>query len=239
VVLYTEDGGASWVNTAESISATLPHGVTHEENLPAPFALGYVSLENFNAGAVLKTIDGGRTWTRFAVNDQQHNANLEGVGFVDENHGWVGGWGTKDFSGGFSSETTDGGDNWAAADEIGRFLNRFRFFHQPRLVGYASGDTVYKYDDAAVVTRLAVAARTQPIPVQERAVDIPYTIKPGETNLSIDVWDRFGEHVATVMDEEKPAPGAALARWTAASKGFFIYRVSTDQSVESKVVRIR
>jgi photosystem II stability/assembly factor-like uncharacterized protein len=239
VVLYTEDGGNHWVNTAESIAATLPKGEWGWKIFFLNDTIGFVSLENLNAGAVLNTLDGGRTWTRHAVNDQQHNANLEGVGFVDENQGWVGGWGSADFSGGFSSETRDGGNNWANADEIGRFLNRFRFFHSPKLVGYASGDTVYRYDDSDVALGLLPATHAQPIAVVGRTVEIPYTVNAGDTNLSIEVWDRFGEHVGSVKDEENPVAGAAVANWTAPAAGFFIYRVSTNRTVESRIVRVR
>ena len=62
--------------------------------------VGFVSLENFTQGAILKTMDGGLTWKRLPINDPQHNANLEGIGFVDEQHGWVGGWGMTRISSG-------------------------------------------------------------------------------------------------------------------------------------------
>ena len=41
------------------------------------------------------------------MQDQQGNVNLEGVGFVDEEHGWVGGWGSADFTAVTASEVTD------------------------------------------------------------------------------------------------------------------------------------
>ncbi|MCA1670645.1 MAG: hypothetical protein LC799_00045 [Actinobacteria bacterium] len=42
--------------------------------------------------------DGQRqTWFRHLVNDPQGNANLEGIGFVVDNHGWVCGWGDVNF----------------------------------------------------------------------------------------------------------------------------------------------
>ena len=34
------------------------------------------------------------------------------------------------------------------ANHVGKLLNRFRFIREPELVGYASGDTVYKYSTA-------------------------------------------------------------------------------------------
>jgi photosystem II stability/assembly factor-like uncharacterized protein len=67
------------------------------------------------------------TWTRHPINDPQGNANLEGVGFITEDRGWVGGWGDTNFTTGHTSGTTDGGNNWVDANEVGGFINRFRF----------------------------------------------------------------------------------------------------------------
>jgi hypothetical protein len=36
-----------------------------------------------------------------------------------------------------------GDDTWHDANEIGRFINCFRFLGQPVSAGYASGDTIY------------------------------------------------------------------------------------------------
>ena len=41
--------------------------------------IGFVSLENFCEGAIVKTTDGGHTWKRIPINDPKHNANLEGL----------------------------------------------------------------------------------------------------------------------------------------------------------------
>jgi photosystem II stability/assembly factor-like uncharacterized protein len=142
VVLYTDNGGKNWRNLLADVKS-LPKGEWGWKIFCLNDSIGFVSLENFKQGAILRTDDGGQTWTRKEVNDPQHNANLEGIGFVDDKHGWAGGWGTADFTGGFSSETTDGGNTWGNANQIGRFLNRFRFLRAPALVGYASGDTVY------------------------------------------------------------------------------------------------
>ncbi|WP_297771283.1 hypothetical protein [uncultured Roseovarius sp.] len=45
---------------------------------------------NFLDGAVLRSDDNGASWTRLRINDRQRNSNLEGVGFVDPDTGWVG-----------------------------------------------------------------------------------------------------------------------------------------------------
>jgi photosystem II stability/assembly factor-like uncharacterized protein len=245
VVLYTQDGGKTWINTVDNLVGTLPKGEWGWKIFFVNESIGYVSLENFSAGAVLKTTDGGQTWTRQPINDQQHNANLEGVGFVDADHGWIGGWGTADFSGGFSSATLDGGQNWTNADEIGRFLNRFRFFHQPKLVGYASGDTVYKYDDSPPAAGVVALSAPAPVPAMRFPIEIPYSATTGDKNLRIDVWDRFGEHVATVLKQETPQAGERVAKWNgrtdsgnSAAPGFYIYRVSTEHLSHSRIVRI-
>jgi len=69
----------------------------------------------------------------------------------------VGGWGSATFQEGFSSSTVDGGKNWQNADEI-KFINRFRFFYQPVIIGYASGRTVYRYSAEPVVAPHDIAA---------------------------------------------------------------------------------
>jgi hypothetical protein len=110
--------------------------------------IGFVSLENMAAAAILKTTDGGETWKRIVIKDQQGNVDLEGVGFIDEKTGWAGGWGDgfPRHPKGTTSGTTDGGANWFDANEVGHFLNRFRFVPGATtgIVGYASGDTIYQ-----------------------------------------------------------------------------------------------
>ena len=54
------------------------------------------------------------------------------------------------FTKGFTSATLDGGNNWRDANDVGLFLNRFRFFGSPVTLGYASGNTIYKYSSDRV-----------------------------------------------------------------------------------------
>ena len=121
VVLRTRDGGQTWTDQAESIRDQLPLGEWGWKIHFVDERLGFVALESFERGAILKTVDGGDNWTRIGINDPQGNANLEGVGFVSENVGWVGGWGPgpDHFSLGSSSATTDGGATWQDANNIG------------------------------------------------------------------------------------------------------------------------
>ena len=251
VVLHTVDGGKTWVNQIAAMEHDLPTGEWGWKIDFLDDEVGFVSLESFERGAILKTTDGGKTWARLAVKDPQGNANLEGVGFVDDRHGWVGGWGSADFQGGFSSETTDGGKTWTDANHIGRFINRFRFFGQPATVGYASGLTVYKYSSEPVqAAPREVAAPTRFLadnePAdQERPVRIPLTVPSGAGRLTVDIWDRFGEHVRHLVDELRPEPGRRALEWDVDNDageplpaGSFILRVTADTSSESQILRV-
>lgn len=247
VVLRTEDGGATWENRLAGIAAELPKGEWGWKIQFLDEEVGFVSLENDADGAILKTVDGGLTWTRKEVNDPQGNANLEGIGFVDDQLGWTGGWGDRSFTGGFTSETRDGGETWTDANEVGAFLNRFRFIREPELVGYASGDTVYKYSPAPPNdAEQRLAARREAADPYSRTsfpVRIPVDVPSGAQHVRVDVWDRFGDHLATPLDDRAPAAGAREASWSgetesgpAAGPGVYIYRVTIDDSAESGTV---
>ena len=249
VVLFTDDGGETWENRLAGIAAELPKGEWGWKIQFLDEHVGFVSLENDEDGAVLKTVDGGQSWTRKPLNDPQDNANLEGIGFVDDRLGWAGGWGDKDFAGGFTSETRDGGETWTDANHVGRFLNRFRFIHEPELVGYASGDFVYKYSTAPVddAEQRAAGARADADPYSRTRfpVRIQVDIEAGAQSAHIDVWDRFGEHLATPLDESAPSPGTREVSWSGetesggtAGPGIYIYRVTIGDSATSGTVLV-
>jgi photosystem II stability/assembly factor-like uncharacterized protein len=251
VVLRTEDGGQTWVNRAAHLGAELPLGEWGWKIQFLDERIGYVALESFTRGAVLKTTDGGDTWTRVDINDPQGNANLEGIGFLDESTGWVGGWGSASFQEGFSSATTDGGKTWHDANEIGRFINRFRFFHDPVTVGYASGRTVYRYsaEPEAAPRQVAPPARLRLLddnaPTQSGSpLQVAVTVPDGADRLTIDIWDRFGEHVRRLLDEPRPTDGSRIVDWDVTDDtgrqldGSFLLRVTVDGQSESQIVHI-
>ena len=252
VVLRTEDGGQTWVDRLAPLSAELPLGEWGWKIQFLDDRVGYVALESFVRGAVLKTTDGGDSWTRLDINDPQGNANLEGVGFVDENTGWVGGWGSATFQDGFSSATTDGGRTWQDANEIGRFINRFRFFGAPVTVGYASGLTVYKYSAEPVEAPRSIAPPEGLRFLGDNApshsdgpLQLRITVPDDAGQLRVDVWDRFGEYVRRVLDEPRPAAGLHTVEWDATNDtgtpltgGSFLLRVTVDGRSESQIVHI-
>jgi photosystem II stability/assembly factor-like uncharacterized protein len=255
VILETTDGGTTWINRLAGQEAEFPFGEWGWKIFFVNGQIGFVSLENFNAAAVAKTTDGGRNWTRLAVKDGQGNANLEGVGFLDERRGWVGGWGSSDFSKGYSSATLDGGMTWTAANQIGRFINRFRFFGNPVSVGYASGDTVYKYSSdpvpvaaAALVSAQDAAVALLPdrrITVARPSVPIGMRVPVGTKRLTLDVWDRFGVEVGRLIDEIRPHDGQRVFDWdgmdsrgAAVPPGDYVIRLTADDVTASSIVTL-
>lgn len=160
VVLYTEDGGQTWIDRVASMTDEFDCGSWGWKLFWLDEQRGFVSIEDFQHGAILKTSDGGVNWSFHRINDFRtnaegqvmSNANLEGIGFLDENIGWVGGWGDQNFIGNYNSMTVDGGLNWTAQDHVPSDpssdprvnVNRYRFIGNPVTVGYCSGVTVYK-----------------------------------------------------------------------------------------------
>ncbi|MGV0809543.1 YCF48-related protein [Mycolicibacterium setense] len=251
VALHTTDGGQTWTNTVEGLTDQLPLGEWGWKIHFIDDHVGFISLENFSQAAILKTVDGGQTWNRIEVQDPQGNVNLEGIGFLDENTGWVGGWGSTDFRKGFSSATTDSGETWKDANEIGRFINRFRFFRDIPL-GYASGKSVYKYSTEPVPPAIAGVAELRPHLLADNeptasALPLPVTVDvpPDAGRLIVCIWDHFAKHVRRLIDEAGPAAGARTLEWDGHDDdgrtlpaGDYLIRVTVDGSSESRIVYV-
>jgi hypothetical protein len=167
VVLRTRDGGKSWTNTV----ANIKNFECGEWGWKIQFlneTHGFVSLENFRNASILVTKNGGKSWVKKHVAKNQNpsspaiNNDLEGIGFINERQGWVGGWGFQDLSapvGGLeNSYTEDGGETWIAQDHLPdpdtsipndpRYrINRYRFVKDIAgdvTSGYCSGQQVFK-----------------------------------------------------------------------------------------------
>ncbi len=250
VVLHTTDGGQTWENRVANLEfepGEWGWKINFVNNM-----VGYISLESFDRGAVLKTTDGGKTWTRLPINDQQGNANLEGVGFITEDRGWVGGWGNADFTAGYTSATIDGGQTWTDANEVGRFINRFRFIGDPVTVGYASGRMVYKYNptaDPEVTTpqltgvgsvSTARMIKTAGLQSFTNTAIISVQIPEGAKHAWLNIWNRFGLEVRLLLDESNPTAGERQLLWdglddnqNSVSSGVYIFRLTVDDSSDS------
>lgn len=140
LILKTTDGGTTWKKVYES---TRPFETTWKVSFPTS-KIGYVTIQSYNPDPsvkqqrVAKTTDGGETW--FEINLVEDAAAREfGIGFIDENHGFVG-----TMNSGF--ETKDGGKTWTKID-LGRACNKIRIYRDAdqKTYGYAIGVNVFKF----------------------------------------------------------------------------------------------
>lgn len=250
VVMFTADGGKTWENKLQNSGIDFPSGEWGWKIQFLSSQIVFVSLENFTAGAILKTTDGGQSWKRIPITDPQRNVDLEGVGFINEQVGWVGGWGDGLDSRkptGTTSGTTDGGATWFDANGIGRFINRFRFTGKEPIVAYASGATVYQCvaAEGAALTALAAAPRVAeaPIPKAWDKLDITAQVPQNAKQLTITVFDPRQTLVKVLAEEENPQPGARTFSWNFKTDdgvdtgtGHFIYRIFIDGQATAGMV---
>ncbi len=146
-ILSTFDGGTTW--KTRYLSTRNDTDGVWKLSFPSR-NIGYASIEYWGTNWLnrktyfLKTTDGGMTWKE---NSFVTNYDLQGIGFINDTTGWIGGWSGTNF------KTTDGGLNWnwditfgvatPPYNTSGDYnMNRFRRFGDTLM--YASGNTVYK-----------------------------------------------------------------------------------------------
>ncbi len=122
LIARTQDGGLTWQIVYESAR---PFELMWKASFPSR-NVGYASLQNYSEAGevpdahryVVKTTDGGATWKEVSLVEQADVRQL-GIGFVDEQHGWVGA-----MPHGF--ETTDGGATWKPVPSMPKATNKIR-----------------------------------------------------------------------------------------------------------------
>ena len=136
IILRTTDGGQTWTNVYTSAR-------THEIIWKAAFpsaSVGYATVQSYHPGTtqryVVKTTDGGLTWTELPLSNT--GTREFGIGFINEQTGWVGGENT-------GYQTTDGGATWTPVD-IGKYANKLSIVNNNAggKTAYAVGLKVYK-----------------------------------------------------------------------------------------------
>lgn len=124
-VLRTQDGGRRWAATGNCVATVEVGGLTQKRScnlrgihFPSR-SVGYAVGDDGSAGGeffyLMRTRDGGRTWTTSAV----PGGAGYGVFFIDERRGFVRTYGGK------MHRTDDGGDTWRAIPAISRSHIKF------------------------------------------------------------------------------------------------------------------
>ena len=139
LILKTTDGGKSWRKVYQS---QRPFECTWKASFPTK-EVGYVTIQSYNPDPnvkqqrIAKTTDGGETWNEINLVEDA-GAREFGVGFIDENHGFVG-----TMNSGY--ETKDGGKTWTPLN-LGKACNKIRIYKDAngKVYGYAIGVEVMK-----------------------------------------------------------------------------------------------
>jgi hypothetical protein len=151
-----------------------------------------------NPGRLVKSIDAGVSW----ISKNAPEVDIQAVGFVTENHGWMGGHTTGFY------ETMDGGDTWVDTG-IGSNLNRIFFLNNS--LAYASGTTIYKYSDPSLSvtdfqeqTRLPLNTRVLPNPIIDKLnIEIDFI---GNDHLVIELYDNSGKLIKRLLTDKICTP---------------------------------
>jgi len=139
VIVRTEDGGKTW-NDIQTFSETFRFIDIYFSDSQTGWVVGYEAVVNDNpsVGVVLKSTDGGKTWS----NPQtiSGTAGLYSVFSLDNQTGWAVGGRSNGSSGydGVFIKTTDGGNTWSSPVIFGEDLMLSVFFAD-NMTGWIGG----------------------------------------------------------------------------------------------------
>lgn len=227
IVLQTSDGGVTWQNVYTSTRASSIGGEWGWKISFPSSDTGYVSVEylsnpDSHDAKILKTTDGGATWTDLAINGSKDNFGLQGIGFVDNNIGWAGGRGT-------TSMTSDGGLSWIQLEpyeplgsgngQLDPRLNRI--FVLSDSVAYSVGRFVHKYVPATpvhvepleFVEPQFTIAQNFPNPF-DGSTQINYLLESSQP-VRIRIFGPTGRLITTLLDSTSQPAGQHAISWDA------------------------
>ena len=194
VVLQTDDGGLTWTTLYTTPNAG--EYVWKLQRLASNPAVIFGSVETVapHTGQLIKSTDNGLSWSSKPVPDP----DIQAVGFVTENHGWMGGHSSPIL------ETFDGGDTWIE-NSVGSNLNRIVILSDH--LAYASGKTIYKYSDQGLGTstfvespREKLQATVSPNPIQDNlTIQIEF---PAADHLRLELYDANGRRIKLLVKED-------------------------------------
>lgn len=204
-ILYTTDGGKTFSEVYKS-------GRKYEMIWKASFPtrnVGYATIQTYDPSAtqryVAKTTDGGKTWSEIPLTTDA--VREFGIGFVNENIGWVG---TE--SSGY--QTIDGGQSWTKVD-IGRACNKIRILKTDKgFVAYGIGLNIYKLEFTGFPTSLDLIGNENILAVYPNpsSGEITLDIKNegGSKKTIIKLLDMKGKLVESLFEGDLSQPTITL-----------------------------
>lgn len=205
VILKTTDGGQTWTslyNTAVPGEYVWKLQVLSSNH---NVIFGSVEANAPNFGKMLRSVDGGQNW----VSKPLPYVSVQAIGFMDENHGWMGGYISQLGDNFPILETTDGGDTWTDIG-IGSNLNRVVILSDH--LAYASGTTIYKYSDTNLSStgfsesnRIPLKATVSPNPIKDK---LNLTVEfSNPDHLVVELYDATGRFIKQLKLDEIKAAG--------------------------------
>ncbi len=230
LVVRTVDGGNNWT--------VVYNGNRQREIVQRLWFVnsttGYASVERatFPERYVLKTTNAGQSWIELPF----PNVHERGIGFINENTGWVGGYFQPTYG------TTDGGLTWFNAN-IGQFIFGFQFFGDT--LGYACGQYIYRYGRTVNVTLFStevpeefVLHQNFPNPFNPETV-IRFEV-PERAEISITVYDALGREVNRLVKNEFYNEGIYEVRFSGESlpAGMYFYSLNSRENTLTRKMAI-
>ncbi len=244
VIGETFDGGDNWsIRHTSNLDPDVGGEWGWKISFPTE-TTGYVSVEypfvnsTGNEAKVLKTVDGGQSWTELAVSDSRDPAGLQGIGFVSENVGWPSGRGT-------ASITTDGGETWRQIDDLDGIVNRIRLVNDT--LAFAVGRRAYRWKGTSIATaiteeieqpKLFTVDQNYPNPFNP-VTTISFALEQvGQVNLT--VYTLLGQEVTRLIDGNF-TPGTHQVQWNgrdhagqSVASGVYLYKLQVGAEVQTR-----
>jgi len=235
IVLYTDDGGATWQNKfSGSVNGTYAWKIQFLNRRHGVICIASVNASSASEMAI--TSDSGMTWTVKQVTPMYNE--LEGIGFINEAHGYVGGY----FNGMY--ETTDTGATWNLIF-IGKTVNRY--FKVNDTLMYSSGQSVYKFIDTATTIATDVPEPFVPIHTLDAVypnpasdeITISYTLH-NKTMVDLALYDDIGRRVIRFVHQHQEEGKYSLQQKinSLPAGKYFITLNTNEGAVVSDFIRI-
>jgi len=191
-ILKTTDGGLNWTELYNSNIAGEYFWKLQILESNTDIIFGSISSVTPNPGKLVKSTDGGLNWDSYDAPE----TDIQAVGFINENHGWMGGHTTGFY------ETLDGGQTWTNLN-VGSNLNRI-FIINPDLA-YASGTSIYKFTDESLdIEVVDTSSKTLDIKIARNPIEsvLKFSIYfNSNDNLLIELYDSKGTYIKQLSRE--------------------------------------